>query len=340
VGYTDQIVNGTVISSFWDTQTSGKAASAGGTGKTTTEMQEKTTFNAWSIADSGGSTAVWRIYEGQSYPLLRSFLNPLTVTASDAAKTYDGSAYSGGNGVIYAPTGFNASKVLGTLAYGGNSQGATAVGSYSIIPSGLYSSQIGYDISFANGTLTITTPPSYTLDIIFAGAGGNKVESTAPDARINCLKGSSTACSASFLSGPVTLKATPDWKSTFTGLIGGPAGMTNPVTFTLTGNTSVTATFDPILKVKLLPASLFASIQDACDAVGADSTAEIRAQEYVFQEPQGVTIGWDSAKIITLKGGYRPDDVNYDTVTGMTTTVHGPLKIQRGRLNVQGLNIH
>jgi hypothetical protein len=41
----------------------------------------------------------------------------------------------------------------GTLSYGGTSQGATNAGSYSIIPSGLSSSN--YAISYTNGTLTI-----------------------------------------------------------------------------------------------------------------------------------------------------------------------------------------
>ena len=77
------------------------------------------------------------------------------MTANDASKTYDGLAYSGGNGVVY--TGFvnsETSAVLGgTLAYGGTSQGAINVGSYTIVPSGLTSGN--YTITFHNGTLTV-----------------------------------------------------------------------------------------------------------------------------------------------------------------------------------------
>jgi len=80
---------------------------------------------------------------------------PLTVTASNASKAYDGVAYSGGNGVAYS--GFvnseTSSALGGTLAYSGNSQGATAAGSYAITPSGLTSSN--YALSFVNGALTI-----------------------------------------------------------------------------------------------------------------------------------------------------------------------------------------
>ena len=80
---------------------------------------------------------------------------PLTITANAAAKTYDGLAYSGGNGVTF--TGFVAgqtpSVLGGTLSYGGSSQGAINVGSYNIIPGGLTSTN--YTIAFVNGTLTI-----------------------------------------------------------------------------------------------------------------------------------------------------------------------------------------
>jgi len=68
--------SGTLTSCFWDTETSGQAASAGGTGKTTAEMKEILTFSAWNIATTtterndgypflnweiGGSTPIWYI---------------------------------------------------------------------------------------------------------------------------------------------------------------------------------------------------------------------------------------------------------------------------------------
>jgi gliding motility-associated-like protein len=80
----------------------------------------------------------------------------LTVTASAAAKTYDGVAYSGGNGVTYS--GFvnsetAATAVTGTVTYSGSSQGAKNVNTYVITPGGL--SAANYTITYANGTLTI-----------------------------------------------------------------------------------------------------------------------------------------------------------------------------------------
>ncbi|MFZ2148546.1 MAG: GLUG motif-containing protein, partial [Sedimentisphaerales bacterium] len=55
---------GTTSECFWDTQTSGQATSAGGTGKTTAEMQTATTFMCWA------SEGVWTIDEGRGYPRL------------------------------------------------------------------------------------------------------------------------------------------------------------------------------------------------------------------------------------------------------------------------------
>jgi hypothetical protein len=57
---------------FWDTQTSGRATSEGGTGKTTAEMQMETTFTdaGWDFADesANGTEDIWTICEGIDYP--------------------------------------------------------------------------------------------------------------------------------------------------------------------------------------------------------------------------------------------------------------------------------
>lgn len=80
---------------------------------------------------------------------------PLTVTANNATRSYDGTAYSGGNGIAYSGfvNGESASALGGTLAYGGTSQGAVNVGNYSIVPSGLASAN--YAIAYVNGSLAI-----------------------------------------------------------------------------------------------------------------------------------------------------------------------------------------
>ena len=65
---------GTVDKSFWDTQTSGQMTSAGGTGKSTNEMQTAGTFieAGWDFVDEmeNGTEDIWWIDEGQDYPRL------------------------------------------------------------------------------------------------------------------------------------------------------------------------------------------------------------------------------------------------------------------------------
>jgi|GEM_PF-1703243 len=80
----------------------------------------------------------------------------LTVTAHNDSKDYDGSAYSGGNGVIYEGfvNGETSSSLEGTLTYSGTSQGAVNKGTYAITPGGLTSAN--YSIMFVNGELTIS----------------------------------------------------------------------------------------------------------------------------------------------------------------------------------------
>jgi hypothetical protein len=60
---------GVVTACFWDTQTSGQATSAGGTGKTIAEMQTAKTFldAGWDFVN------VWGIGENQTYPYLRKY---------------------------------------------------------------------------------------------------------------------------------------------------------------------------------------------------------------------------------------------------------------------------
>ncbi len=160
-----QTVGGTITNSYWDKVTTGQTTSSGSAaaaGKTTAEMKQLATFAAWDIDDAGGTGKVWRIYEGNTAPLLKSFLTPLTVTANNATTTYSGTAYSGGNGVTKSDP---AAVLLGSATYGGTSQGAINVGGYTIVPGGYYSNQQGYDITFANGTLTINPAPLSLLSV-------------------------------------------------------------------------------------------------------------------------------------------------------------------------------
>jgi len=67
----------TVSNSFWDMETSGQSDSAGGIGKTTTEMKSVATFsgagwNTVTVANPGtrNPACIWNIVEGVTYPFL------------------------------------------------------------------------------------------------------------------------------------------------------------------------------------------------------------------------------------------------------------------------------
>ena len=68
---------GIVSNSFWDIETSGQAASDGGTGKNTTEMQDITTFSGagWNITAVANPSMrnpayIWNIVNNVTYPFL------------------------------------------------------------------------------------------------------------------------------------------------------------------------------------------------------------------------------------------------------------------------------
>jgi hypothetical protein len=153
---------GTVFhNSFWDTQTTGQSLAAGGastsgaTGMTTAEMQTEANFTSATTANGNVNPGwdfmtTWTMYAGYTYPLLRTFMTPLTVEAKGGTMTYNGTA---GNGVTdsLTPNG----NLLGTLNYGVSQN----VGSYTTALSGLYSNQQGYVISYVNSSLTVTPAP-------------------------------------------------------------------------------------------------------------------------------------------------------------------------------------
>jgi trimeric autotransporter adhesin len=80
VGY---VTGGSAISnSFWDVTTSGQAASAGGIGMTTANMQQQDNFTSATAANGNVNpnwdfTNTWVMYNGFTYPMLRSFMIPL-----------------------------------------------------------------------------------------------------------------------------------------------------------------------------------------------------------------------------------------------------------------------
>ncbi|MBC7377480.1 MAG: hypothetical protein H7346_08615, partial [Burkholderiaceae bacterium] len=138
---------GNVNLSVWDIQATGQANSAGACspacnnydGVSTAQMMQAATFinRGWSIASSGSQPGHWRIYEGFTAPLLRSFLTPLVLT--DTTVTYNAQVQTTG-------TAQGKPELLGTVS-GRN------VGTYYGDSSRYYSSQLGYDLS---GTANLT----------------------------------------------------------------------------------------------------------------------------------------------------------------------------------------
>ncbi|WP_172600431.1 YDG domain-containing protein [Sulfurivermis fontis] len=131
----------TVESSFWNTETSGQMTSAGGTGKTTAEMKTLSTFSGWNIDDAGGTGTVWRIYDGDSYPLLRWALTPLTIDSATAgSKVYDGNKVTTVPAGMFSISGsYDSSKIL----LGGDLYNQKNAGTYT---ARIYSTQDGYDL--------------------------------------------------------------------------------------------------------------------------------------------------------------------------------------------------
>ena len=153
---------GAISNSYWDIGSTGQSTAgqggSGATGLTTANMKVQANFTGFNIANTGGSGAVWRIYEGQTTPLLTSFLKPLTATSTSVSMTYKGAPYSDGYGVSFSVANPNPAP-SGTLVFSGSSQSAVNAGSYTIDASGLHSVQQGFDISYVAGTLTINKAP-------------------------------------------------------------------------------------------------------------------------------------------------------------------------------------
>jgi hypothetical protein len=66
---------GAVLNSFWDTTTSRRPTSAGGTGLTTAQMQQQGSFTGWGFVGEQvrGVCEIWQIPPGGGYPVLSVF---------------------------------------------------------------------------------------------------------------------------------------------------------------------------------------------------------------------------------------------------------------------------
>ena len=252
----------------------------------------------------------------------------LTVTADNQSKNQG----APNPALTFTYSGF----VLGETAANLTSQPTATTTATDSSPAGIYPITVSggvsgnYTFTYVPGALTVVSAANPTLSVTTAGTGNGTVNST--PSGIACASGSGNGCSATFTSGtPVTLLATPDWKSLFSGWSGACTG-TGSCNVTMNADTSVTATFivNPLVMLPGPTPSYFATIQDAyiaaADGTIIKLTANTFTEDLVFGRPVSVT----------LEGGLSTAD--YTTVTGVTA-VHGSLSFTNGTVNVKGISI-
>ncbi|RYX89832.1 MAG: filamentous hemagglutinin N-terminal domain-containing protein [Comamonadaceae bacterium] len=153
----------------WNVETSGQSVANGDVqqtytswGLTTAQMKSLATYESigwkhiiWDIDATGGTASSWRIYEGETYPLLRFALTPLTVSVDSQNATYNGQVQT--VATPYTVQGaYDATKVLGAASVSGRN-----AGTYALTLGGLYSTQVGgYDLIVGNTSGTFTIDPA------------------------------------------------------------------------------------------------------------------------------------------------------------------------------------
>jgi len=157
-GFIGNFTGGSLTACFWDTQTSGVSGGIGNgstvsglTGLESSRMKLLNTFSdpGWDISTIYGGSSVWRIYDTDTYPILRWTMTKWTTdsfTFRDESKVYDTLRFFGGTCTPGS---------LPDQAYiGGTAQGAKNAGTYAIT---LYSWI--YDLDVDPGTLTVIPAP-------------------------------------------------------------------------------------------------------------------------------------------------------------------------------------
>lgn len=167
-----------------------------------------------------------------------------------------------------------------------------------------------------------------TLSVTVSGSGSGTA--TSSPAGISCTGGS---CSDLYDAGtPVTVYATPSSTSLFAGWSGDCSGTGN-CSLTMSGDKTVTATFDqfPPVKAGTATMSYYADLATAYAAAPDASTFTIEAQAVDFTGD--LLLGRNVA--VDFSGGY---DSIFNTVSGVST-ISGTLTVGEGSLTVDGLDI-
>ena len=134
-----------------------QAASVSSAATASANAGESYALTAGSAAFTSGSASNYLIaYQNGTLTITKA---PLAITANNGSKTYDGLAWSGGNGVNYSGfvNGEGAGALSGSLVYGGSAQGARNAGTYALTAGGLSSGN--YAITFVDGSVNIAKAP-------------------------------------------------------------------------------------------------------------------------------------------------------------------------------------
>lgn len=138
-----------VANSYWSLTSSGQSNSAGGVGKDGEDLKLKDTFSTWSISEEGGSDKTWRIYQGRTMPLLRSYLKTYEA-GTPVEKEYNGELHS-----LEVADNILSSVSLSSSAY-------RDAGNYTL-GGELYSNQQGYDVKTTDRLALKITPKTVQL---------------------------------------------------------------------------------------------------------------------------------------------------------------------------------
>lgn len=172
-------VSSSVSYSYWDTQTSGTTTSAGGTGKTTTEMKIASTFSGW-------SESIWRLING-AYPTFQWMPSGVTYNLTYTADPVEGGTITGSATQVVASGGWGepvtASSSLG-YHFVDWSDGATSTsrtdtnvtGNISVTANFALDSVINYTLVYNAGVGGSVTGSS--TQVITSGGSGTEVTAT------------------------------------------------------------------------------------------------------------------------------------------------------------------
>jgi len=285
---------GTVTNSFWDIYTSGQTTSAGGMGlnptSTSTQMLQLSSYTGWNIANTGGSGAVWRIYEGHTAPLLTSFLTPLTLTgAQDVSVTYSI------NPQTYTTT------YTGSMQYGVNTLISGVIDAGSITNqsnAGVYNLYYSTQYDITGGNLIITP---YVINLTGSRAYDGTTSVSAGTFTLGTLIGSDTlnlAGTGSVASAHVSAGSQNLSSGAFT-LLDGTTGLAS-TNYTLIGGTqTATITAAPLIATGSISGTLTKTYDGTTTATYASASASGTvagiAGDSLSLDLSGLTLNYNSA---------------------------------------------